>query len=718
MKLKLLLILVSTYFLSSCMNSTTKHFIQGKAEFEHGEYNDAIEHLKQSTSDGQANKGESAFYIAESYRQSNRIYEAEKYYRIAKEEEYQDEHIDFYYAYAMKANGKYKSAAIQFQKYVKSGDNDEYIELAKQEIKNIKALSKIWRKRGKYKIENLEEINTDGIEYSPMMLFEELYFTSSRGEGPTFSGQGTRFTDIYRYKFDGGSRFSGQVYKINDIINQEATHEATTTFSKDGRTMIFSRSGNGKSNDITKEVDLFISYFEEGEWTKAERLDISESYSWDSNPFLKGDTLYFASNREGGEGGDDIWYSVLFNGEWSEPENMGGLINTLGDEQFPYISPDEKFYFSSDGHVGFGEMDLFKIKKLKGKKTVENLGRPINSTHDDISICFVDGKKGYFASNRLGGKGDDDIYAFFYDCKIRYEMQLLVLGDELDHITHVPTGKKIPLKGVKVDVFSGNTKLLTTNSNDSGYVIFPTDSDTKYTFKVRPKGYLANETNCTAPTKVSEDDVEDCSIPITETCQVSLTPILNQLEIEFNPILYKYNKWDILPESEVILTAMVKVMKDNPTILVELGSHTDARGSVKYNDILSQKRAESAVEWIISHGVSSKRIAAKGYGERVPRTLKRDTAMFKTGTVLKEILINTYEKTDSILFELGHQMNRRTEFRVVGVIAEEMDVRHIKVVDDGSGKDEGSDKIKQEHEAEIIKKTFGDNVEEVEYEKK
>lgn len=722
MKTKVLLLLSVTFLLSSCIDDATKYFTQGKAEFEHQEYEDAIQHLKTAAEKG-APQGESAFYIAEGYRRSNRMEEAEKYYKIALDEGYEDDHVDFYYGYAMKANGKYESAKIQFQKFIKVGGDDEYVSLAKNEIKNIEELNKIWSKKAKYKVVNVEALNTDGIEYSPMMLFEELYFTSSRGDGVTFSGHGTRFTDLYSYRFDGGEKFSGQVYPINDVVNQEATHEATTTFSADGRTMIFSRGNNGKNNDITQEVDLFQSYYEQGHWTTPERLDISETFSWDSNPALSttGDTLYFSSNREDGLGGDDIWYAVSINGEWSMPQNLGAPINTAGDEQFPYVAKNGKFYFSSDGHPGFGGLDLFEVRVKSNDTLIENMARPVNSRSDDFSICFKNDKEGFFASNREGGQGDDDIYAFTYDCDIHYEMQVQILSEELDPVSHQPTGKQKPLIGASVDVLRGNSKILTVKSNDSGYVIFPTDPGVEYRFKVTANGYLTQNIKCSAPNKVKEEDVDDCSKAITsQVCTAVLTPILENLEIEFAPILYKYNKWDILPASEVILIQMVKVMKDNPSILVELGSHTDARGSIRYNDILSQKRAESAVNWIIKvGGIDASRITAKGYGERVPRVLKRTEGIFKDGTKMTEELITQYEKTDTTSFELGHQLNRRTEFRVVGTIDEPVDASNIKVVDDGSRTSEKADANKIPHEDDIIKKHLGDDADKsnVDYEK-
>lgn len=701
--------------LSGCIDDASKYFISGKAKFKNEEFDSSIEDLKQALAKG-APKGESAYYIAESYRQSNRLGEAEEFYKMAIKERFLDDHADFYYGHALKANKKYASAKKVFQRYIRIGSNFEYIDQAKKELKNIEALEELIKQPETYVIENCKDMNSEGLDYRPVMVKGEFYYTSTRGEGPVYTGNGERFSDIYRYRFDGASKFSGVPAPVNEIINQEKTHEADPTFSPDGRTMYFSRNSNGKKKDITQEVDIFESKFANGSWSEPKRLDFCETFSWDSNPWLSptGDTLFFSSNRDGGEGGDDLWYvSKDFDGAWGIPENMGPKINTPGDEQFPYIGPDGVFYFSSTGHPGFGQLDLFKVVD----KQVVNMGRPVNSNADDFGIFMIDKKNGYFASNREGGQGQDDIYAFKFECQRDYSLEVLVNKEVLD-TNDVITGDLEPLGKVIVMLENEDGDYVDTMvTNNKGLVTFQIEPKTGYIIHTVESDFIKKDVEFNSRSITIDEETATSCEPVTAEIAVLLTEIKDSLIIEFPPILYEYNKWDILPESESILKDMAATLKDNPTILVELGSHTDARGTLKYNDILSQKRAESAVKWIIEKGgIDAKRIAAKGYGERIPRILKTDTAVFKKGDTLVEALINQFETTDTAMFELGHQLNRRTEFKVVGVIKEAVDPEHIKVIQNYE-EEQNPEQDKLDNEDDIIERYLEeDETYEVEYE--
>ncbi len=708
---KFFIITLLAVLASSCIDRASQLFLTGKAKIDATEYDLGVEDLKEAIALG-APKGEAAFYIAEGYRQSNRMTEAEEYYKIAIKSGYSDDRADYYYAEALKANGKYSSALKVFKRYIKIGGDYNLIDKAKKEIKSLSKLPALLRRPEVFEIENCTEINSKGLDYRPVIINDQFYYTSSRGEGLTFAGDGERFSDLYTYHFDGLSKYSGAPRDLGLLIDQEKTHEADPTFSPDGKTMIFSRSTTGKPKDITQEVDLFESTFYQGDWTEPKRLDFCESEAWDSNPWLSnsGDTLYFSSNREGGYGGDDIW--MVFRNEsndWGTPVNLGPKVNTGGDEQFPYVDMNNNFYFSSDGHPGFGGLDIFQLKLKDGKRIVENYGRPVNSKADDFGLFLIAPDQGYFASNREGGLGSDDIYAFIYDCTIKYELQITVTHQELD-ADHKPTGKEFPISGASVTLMDLKGEILDLGTtSDSGFVTFHADPEKEYTFKAVADGHLLNDNgeHSTIGKTAGIDDIENCDVAIRFTNKIELTPIKDNLIIEFPPILYEYNKWDILPESEHILKAMAKTLLDNPAILVELGSHTDARGSLTYNDVLSQKRAESAVNWIIKNGgVDSKRIAAKGYGERVPRILKVDTAGFIAGSEMTEELINTFEKTDSAKFELGHQLNRRTEFTVVDVIKDTLNPSKIKVVQT-EYQEQVFDENKEEHKDELIERYLG-----------
>lgn len=671
--------------LNSCTNKATKYFNKGKQKFDMEEFEFAAENMKQALEYG-ASKSQANFYAAESYRLSNRLAEAEPYYAAAIEAGTRDEHAYFYYAFALKAKGKYASAQKALKNYLKVGSNFEYIQRTKHELKNLKVLASLANKKQFYTVKNFEELNTDGIEYSPMMHNGDLYFTSSRGEGPMFPGQGTRFTDLFRWRFDGFTKHSGQAVPVSEIINLPHTHEASTAFSADGKIMIFSRSNSGKKNDMTQEVDLFESRFEGGVWTEPVRLEISGRNTWDSNPFLSpnGKKLFFSSNREGGYGGDDIWVSSRNeDGKWDFVQNLGKTINSEGNEQFPYIRSDGRFYFSSDGHPGYGGLDLYEILVTEDKKkVVRNLGKPINSSSDDFSITFSEKEIGFFSSNRPKGKGNDDIYFFDYNditedpccqyfdscCVLKLILNGQVKGKKV--VNGAITEDQIILPYAQV-VLSDSTgkQLATTQADSSGNFTFKLRAEQYYLIKAKKAGYVAREEiystfgKSMTPQQLMFQD-EDV---IVKTIIV-LDPITKGLVLEFPPIYYNYNKWDIRDDAAQVLAQMEKVMRDNPTILVEIGSHTDARSTIDYNDKLSQKRAESVVNHLIKNGIANERLVAKGYGERIPLKIEYDLMGFTKGTVLTEEYLEK-EVTDSLMRENGHQLNRRTEFKIIGEVA-------------------------------------------------
>jgi len=644
--------------------------------------------------------------IAESYRKSNRIHDAAEYYQKAIDQGIQNDNAFFYYAFALKAKGNYEGAKQQLKQYVKYGTNFGYLERARHELKNLKELEEIAMEKPDYKVGNMEDLNTEAIEYHPVMYDENtMYFTSSRGEGVTYMGQGTRFTDIYKYKFDGISEYSGAVIKIPDVINQEKTHEASATFSADGKTMIFARSNTGKKKDPTKEVDLYESKMLNGRWTEPRRLEnISEAYAWDSNPYLNasGDTLFFASNREGGYGGDDIYFATKDDyEEWSNVQNMGELVNTEAIEQFPYFYKGT-FYFSSDGHPGFGGLDLFKLApKPNGDTLVHNLGKPVNSGYDDFAIYFTGDSSGFFTSNRPEGKGDDDIWYFGYKPTCDYVLKGYVKGNVTDKKR--VTDEMAFLPNSTVILLDTNENVIrTTDSDSTGYFELEVKPEKYYRLKANHDGFITREESFNTVGEGIDKEYYDALCDVEIVTNVGLLPIVDSMVLDFPPIYYDYNKWDIREDAAKVLYQMEKVLHDNPSILVEIGSHTDPRNTVNYNDLLSQKRAESAVNHIIEKGgIDPSRLVAKGYGERVPYVMQKDTNGLKKGTVLTHEFIKSIE--DEELQKFAYQLNRRTEFRIIGTIDKAVDPDHIQVEKHGE-KDQVIEKEKADHEKEIMKK--------------
>lgn len=704
---------IAAVLFTGCVDKATKFYNSGMEKFEDEEFDLAAHDLRQAVQFG-APKKQSYYTIAESYRLSNRLHDAEQYYLKAIESGNKKEKAHFYYAMAMKSNGNYVGARSQLKKYLKYGSNNELIYKAKNEIKAIDQIMEIGFRKDFYKVKNFKAINTEAIEYSPVLYpgGRTLYFTSSRGEGPIYPGQGTRFTDIFEFKFDGDNSMSGIARKIPELINEPRRHESGATFTPDGMTMVFSRSGNGKKNDVIKEVDLYSSTLVQGAWSEAVRLDISGEDSWDSNPFISsdGNTLYFSSNRDGGLGSEDIWYATKkADGAWGNVTNMGKLVNTPGEELFPYIKENGDFYFSSDGHPGFGELDIFKVATNdKGEQVVINPGKPLNSTHDDFALIYKDDNTGYFSSNRPDGMGDDDIYYFEYDLEARYVLEGItqgkkIIADTVSEILEILPHTPVQLLDANLDFISS------TVSGDKG----------EFRFEVKPeKNYFLRANRDSYETNVKPFSTMGMTLTDAEIVQldgkdfiikdsIALTPFTKNMILEFPPIYYAYDKWDITKASESILDDMAAVMQEHPSILVELGSHTDARGTAKYNENLSQKRAESAVKYILAKGISPTRLTAKGYGEQIPKQLEKDTSGFKAGTILTHVMLDATEKTNKKLSEAGHQLNRRTEFKIVGFIEKAVDVQNIEVIDNGSEEEIKNQKL-LDNEEDIIKKKFGE----------
>jgi peptidoglycan-associated lipoprotein len=632
------------FIIFSCTPKATKYMNKGKVDFEEAEYQFAIENFQTALSKG-APANDCNYYIAESYRRSNRIHESEQYYKKAVDGGTNEEDAYFYHAMAMKANGNYEGATSQFKNYINIGTNFDLINKAKNELANLKVINDIISKKSYYKVYNIDKLNTEDAEYSPYFYNDKLYFTSSRGADKMHAATNTGFTDIYEYIFDGTDKFSGQARRLPEEINSVDAHEASCVFTDNGKTIIFSRGNNG-SKKGAKDVQIYMSKIgDDGKWSEAVPIEaINDVNAWNSCPALSkdGKTLYFSSNRENGYGGADIYKSVLdANGVWSTPVNMGAPINTKGSEWFPYVSPEGVFYFSSDGHPTLGAMDLFRVKTVDGKAVVENLGTPTNTSYDDFAIFYKDSTIGYFTSNRPGGKGDDDIYEFLDESKIKFAHYILDLTsvykrDSAETILDQTTVKIVSDKGDTIATVS-------------------TDSVGKYKKELEPgmyklvaskDGYLTDTKDVTL-SKVSNEQLKAGDNDIITSVKVELKKKIvdstgTEPEWVVHNIYYDYDKADIRPDAAIELNKLVEFLKLNPDIRIELGSHTDERGSDKYNLALSQRRAQSAVNYIISKGISKDKITAKGYGESKLKIKNAQT-------------------------EEEHQINRRTTFRITGV---------------------------------------------------
>ena len=626
--------------------------------YESGEYEKAIDifktHLEETNDSTGAKKSKQAegkvnYYIAESYRLSNRLKEALPYYESAFEDKYYTDNSEFYYAMSLKVNGRYEDAIKQFKSYAAESANYTYRSMAEEQIIHAEEIRKLAQVNKFIILENCSELNTKHADFSPVVWKDELYFTSSRNSQFIFGGTGGGFLDIYKMDIDDIERCEGRIEKLPPSINLPKRHEASAAISPNGKTIVFARSADLK-DDESKEVDLYISNKTGlGEWTEPELLPISNPKYWDSTPIFSpdGKRLYFASNRPGGFGGVDIWRANRRGkNAWGKVINIGSKINTEGNELFPFVAKNGNLYFSSDGHVGLGGLDVFVAKRIKRKITVENMGAPVNSYSDDFGFSLFEYNKGFLASNRRteNAKGNDDIYYYTDKTPSLRDLDYFLAGKSY----YDNTKEKFPLPNVSIYLLDESGFLVdSTLSNDTSYYRFanPIKPNTSYTVIARKEEYIEhNEVYFSSTENINIQDLPLDVDHVDLEKDVSLYKDIFRLEepgveeISLQ-ILYDLDKSNIRPDAAKILDQLVEYLQQNE-IKVELGSHTDERGGNNYNQRLSERRAKAAVSYLAVNGVREDRLIAKGYGEG-------------------DLLIKNAKTEEE------HQANRRTTIRVI-----------------------------------------------------
>jgi peptidoglycan-associated lipoprotein len=646
-----------------CLSACQPPFKKGIKKFEAGEYYSAIPHFEKAIQTKNKDTGKAAFLLGESYRLSNQIGKALPYYTQALEQKFTTDNLAFQYAFALKANGKYAEALKQLDKYIKTGINKERLAFAKKEITVLRNIEDLTEPNDTLGIRNVEILNTSSAEYAPTIINNTLVFTSTRRKEKIYTGNGDGFADIFVYDAKSGDESPIRLY--SPLINLDGVHDACATFTKDGKTVVFARSAAGKRKTALEEVNLFTANLIDGEWTEPELVNISEPKYWDSTPFLApdGKTLFFASNRPGGYGGIDLYRAVADgNGGWQKPINMGKEINTAGNELFPYVSADRKFYFASDGQGGLGGLDIFVAIRTQDTVLVYNLGVPFNSTADDFGIVFKGENTGYFSSNRVladsSQKGDDDIYEFFnlpkkIQKKVNYYLEGVAYQqtEEAKQIlpqTNIELWKGQTFIGEAVAGEAGKFRLAHRLELEQDYLLIASldeyNPDTvlfSTVGKAVDTAKLVQEiTNITFQTEFLLTPKPKIVVPDT-VVEVNVFDKLKQgEEITLYNILYDLNDYRIREDAAKELDKLAKYLNEHPEVNVELGSHTDSRASEAYNLKLSKKRAEAAVKYIISQGVAPERIKAQGYGE-------------------SRLLIEEAQTEEE------HQLNRRTTVQLI-----------------------------------------------------
>ena len=627
----------SVALLSACAGSdklskADKRYVQG-------EFQQAIELYKADVAKNK-NAPQANYRIAEAYRLSNRLDQAEPYYKAAIDGKVRNADAGYRYAEALRAAGRFDEAAAQFNAYAQSGTNRSLADRAAFEAKAATA-SKALGGAGApgYLVTPLDALNSPSSDFSASRMpgSGELVFASGR-DGKAYPGNGEGYISLYANKFDDPAAMTGGTpRKLEPLFNNGKTLQASATYTPDGKTMVFSRSNDGSKKGY-KSDDLWISYYRNGVWTEPVLANINDRTADDFAPAFApdGTTLYFASNRKGGQGGADLFKATLGpNGRFSPAENLGEAVNTPGNDSFPGVAPDGTLYFASDGHPGLGKLDLFKYQGGQ----VTNLGAGLNSAGDDFAPFFTGPDAGVFSSNRTGGKGSDDLYAFKKNPRklvaFYADGTVLERDDKANTTTPVP-GETVTFtsaNGKQQDVLAGPDGKFTLKLDSAQAYSLVSDRAGDFTARAR----LSTEGRYPSPDQLTQPQT-DIRIPVTLT----LVKIVVNRAIEVKDIFYDYDKSAIRPDAAVRLDTLVQTLQDNPKINIELSSHTDQRGNDAYNQKLSQRRAEAAVAYIVSKGVDKGRITAKGYGESRP------------------IVKNPKSEAD-------YQRNRRTEFKVTRI---------------------------------------------------
>lgn len=653
--LKTLLILFLLVLAITPGQAQSKKMRKADAIYDAGEYFKASEMYTKlySKAGSRAAKGELAFKLGMCFRKMNIPKKAEKWFNRSVKNKYQDPMAVCYLADAMKMNEKYADAKVTYEKFKDLVPDDPR---GNRGMRSCESALEWIENPSRYEVLNMKEFNSKQSDYRPEFFKDNsiIYFTSTRegGVGDKFNNNsGQKFSDIFFTMRDRKGKWNEPIPangELNTIFD-----EGACSINPDGSDIYYT-----SCKAIKKEAlgcQIYYSNYTGSGWSKPEMITLDQDSSISfGHPAISPDelTLYFVTDMKGkgAKGGKDIWkVTRTSRGQsWSTPVNLGAPVNTESDEMYPFVGHDGTLYFASNGHIGMGGLDIYKLDKDdEDRPIVVNMKPPINSPADDFGIIF-DGKKesGYFSSSRSGGKGSDDIYSF--------ELPALIFtlkGTVRDETTDEPIASaKVKLEG------SDGTSLETNSGTDGGFK-FKLKPATDYivTTAKQPK-YLKG---------MAKESTKGLEKSTDIAIEVFMAPTSTSIEVE--NVFYDYQQADLRPESMVSLDKLVETLNFNNTITIELAAHTDFRGTEEFNLDLSQRRSQSVVDYLISKGIKSKRLTAKGYGESMPRKISKKVAQkhdfLNEGDVLTEDFINKLQTKEQK--EIAHQINRRTEFKVI-----------------------------------------------------
>ncbi|MDN3722913.1 OmpA family protein [Aequorivita sp. SDUM287046] len=621
----LLLIAVSTTMVTA-QNSKTKKADQ---YYDRLQYTDAAEAYQKLLK-----KGEGSTYVFErlgnSYYFINDTKKAETYYkRVVKSKNVNPETV-YNFAQSLKANGKFEEYNTYMKQFAEMAPTDSR---AVAFMENPDYLPKIIDENAQqYTATNLDALNSKYSDFGGTVMGNEFYFTSARNTTRKKYGWNEEpFLDIYKASIIGGVE-KNEVLLKGDVNTKY--HESTVAITADGKRMYFDRNDffNGKykkSEEGINELNIYYAENVNGEWVNIQPVPFNDHQYSTSHPALSpdGNTLYFTSDRPGGIGKADIYkVSISKDGTFGTPVNLGDKINTEGKEGFPYVDANGTLYFCSDAHLGMGGLDVFAAEaNADGFGAVKNLGLGVNSSEDDFAFSYNPvTMEGYVSSNRKGGMGSDDIY------KIRK----IDICDVTINVIVVDTTNDEPIPSARLDLFDAlenKLKSQTTSTNGIGSITAACNQD--HVVQAFKEGYESNA------------ETVDSFKEGQKSIRIALRPIDAIVDgnlVKLNPILFDFDKHNIKPQAAFELDKLVELMKKNPEMEIKVEGHTDNRGTDAYNMDLSERRAKSTVQYVISKGIAKDRISGEGFGESRPSVTCGENCS-----------------------EAQHQQNRRSDFIVV-----------------------------------------------------
>lgn len=632
----------------------TPKLSEANEQYDRGEYFNASKtyravYNKLNPREDRELRGEVAFQLGNCYRKLNMAARASAAYQNAIRYEYPDSIALYYMARSLQMEGKYQPAIDAYRKFLEYSPDDA---LAREGIRGCQnAIRAKSAPASRYKVSRAKLFNSRRADFAPMYLdksLNTLYFTSSN-EKATGNDKseitGMKRNDIFFSTKDEKGNWQRPEQAGGEL--NTAFDEGVMSFSPDGQTMYLTVAR--RALDRNTSVEIYTSQRSDATWSAPQKLEITaDTISAFGHPAVSpdGTYLYFASDMPGGFGGKDIW-RINLKDRVGSLENMGEQINTSGDEMFPYMRTDSLMYFSSDGHPGFGGLDMFtaRLNSTGDRWSVENVGIPLNSQGDDFGITFGEGESGFFSSNRGDARGYDHIFSF-----VKPDIKVTISGMVLDK-------DEEPVPNAVIRIVGDDGSNQKEVARDDGSFRFNLQRGVKYVMLAGAKGYL----------NVKQEFESDSAEEDADYGIDFILAAIHKPQVVEN-IFYDFDKASLRPESKAALDEMAQMLRDNPNVTLEMGSHTDRVGTDEYNEGLSDRRAKSVVDYLVSAGIAPDRLTWKGYGKSVPKTvtprINREYPQFEVGTVLTPELIDTLSEEDR---EAADQINRRTEFQVTSI---------------------------------------------------